>query len=178
MVLRESLAAISALALSISVGCTGSAGSPQKTQTSGSAPTVTVVAVESQKLNTTLSLPAQTIPYEAVAIFPKVTGFIDKISVDRGSHVKSGELVVQLSAPELLAQRSQAEASLQTARAHLSAAQAKLISDKGTYEHLASAAKTPGVVAGNDLLVADQTAAADQAQVEAAQHNVLAAQDA
>jgi len=134
--------------------------------------------VESQKLDTTLSLPAQTSPYEAVAVFPKVTGFIDKISVDRGSRVKSGELIVQLSAPELLAQRSQAEANLQTAQSHLAAAQAKLISDKGTYEHLTSAAKTPGVVAGNDLLVAEQTTAADQAQVEAAQHNVLAAQDA
>lgn len=173
------LAAISAFAVLILLGCTGNAGSPpQKTQKSGAAPTVNVIAVESQKLNTTLSLPAQTTAYEAVAVFPKVTGFIDKISVDRGSHVKSGDLMVQLSAPELLAQRSQAEANLQTAESHLAAAQAKLFSDKGTYEHLASAAKTPGVVAGNDLLVAEQTTAADRAQVEAAHHNVLAAQDA
>ncbi|HET7206318.1 MAG TPA: efflux RND transporter periplasmic adaptor subunit [Terriglobales bacterium] len=173
------LAAISAFAVLILLGCTGNAGSPpQKTQKSGAAPTVNVIAVESQKLNTTLSLPAQTTAYEAVSVFPKVTGFIDKISVDRGSHVKSGDLMVQLSAPELLAQRSQAEANLQTAESHLAAAQAKLLSDKGTYEHLASAAKTPGVVAGNDLLVAEQTTAADRAQVEAAHHNVLAAQEA
>ena len=179
MMLRQPLAAISAFALIISTGCTGSDGSPpQKSKNPGSAPTVSVVAVESQNLDTTLSLPAQTIPYEAVAVFPKVTGFIDKISVDRGSHVKSGELIVQLSAPELLAQRSQAEANLQTAQSHLAAAQAKLLSDKGTFDHLTSAAKTPGVVAGNDLLVAEQTTAADRAQVEAAQHNVFAAQDA
>jgi len=180
MSLRCALLSIAGLAAIISVGCTGTSGSPQsqKSQRPASSTTVNVVAVESQKLNTTLSLPAQTSPYEAVAIFPKVTGFIDKISVDRGSHVKSGELIVQLSAPELLAQRSQAEANLQTAQSQLAAAQAKLISDKGTYEHLALAAKTPGVVAGNDLLVAEQTSAADQAQVEAAQHNVLAAQDA
>lgn len=171
---------IAEFVLIVSLGCTGTLGSqqPQKSQGSSSSPTVNVVSVESQKLNTTLSLPAQTSPYEAVAIFPKVTGFIEKISVDRGSHVKSGELVVQLSAPELLAQRSQAEANLQTAQSHLAASQAKLISDKGTYEHLASAAKTPGVVAGNDLLVAEQTTAADRAQVEAAQHDVLAAQEA
>lgn len=173
------LAVITGFAVITCAGCTGTAGSQsQKSPSSSSPPTVNVVAVESQKLNTTLSLPAQTSPYEAVAIFPKVTGFIEKISVDRGSHVKSGELIVQLSAPELLAQRSQAEASLQTAHSHLAAAQAKLISDKGTYEHLASAAKTPGVVAGNDLQVAEQATAADRAQVEAAQHNVLAAQDA
>lgn len=141
-------------------------------------PTVNVVAVESQKLNTTLSLPGQTNPYEAVAIFPKVTGFIEKILVDRGSQVKAGELIVELSAPELQAQRSQAEANLQTAQAHLAAAQAKLISDQSTYEHLSAAAKTPGVVAGNDLLAAEQTTAADRAQVEAAQHGVLASKDA
>lgn len=179
MSLRWPLLAISGFAMMISVGCDGApASQSQKSQNVGSSPAVNVVAVESQKLNTTLSLPAQTTPYEAVAIFPKVTGFIDKISVDRGSHVKSGELILQLSAPELLAQRSQAEANLETAQSHLAAAQAKLLSDKGTYEHLASAAKSPGVVAGNDLLVAEQTAAADRAQVEAAQHNILAAQDA
>lgn len=179
MRLRQPLVALSGCALIMCAGCTGTSGSqPQKSQNSGSAPPVNVVTVRSQKLNTTLSLPAQTSPYEAVAIFPKVTGFIEKISVDRGSHVKSGDLIVQLSAPELLAQRSQAEANLQTAQSHLAATQAKLLSDKGTYEHLASAAKTPGVVAGNDLLVAEQTTAADRAQVEAAQHNVLAAQDA
>jgi|SRR5579872_188676 len=176
MRLRQPLVALSGFAVIICVGCVGTAGT--QPQNSGSAPTVNVVVVESQKLNTTLSLPAQTTPYEAVAIFPKVTGFIEKISVDRGSHVRAGELIVQLSAPELLAQRSQAEANLQTAQSHLAAAQAKLLSDQGTYEHLSSAAKTPGVVAGNDLLVAEQSTAADRAQVEAAQHNVFAAQDA
>ncbi|HEV2397757.1 MAG TPA: efflux RND transporter periplasmic adaptor subunit [Candidatus Sulfotelmatobacter sp.] len=179
MILRYSLLAITALAVSISFGCSSTpASQSEKPAISGSAQEVNVVAVESQKLNTVLSLPAQTTPYEAVAIFPKVTGFIEKISVDRGSHVKSGDLIVQLSAPELLAQRSQGEANLQTAQAHLAAAQAKLLSDNGTYEHLTSAAKTPGVVSGNDLLVAEQTTAADRAQVEAAQHGVLAAQDA
>jgi membrane fusion protein, multidrug efflux system len=180
MRMRCSLLAIAALVAVISVGCartSGSQASP-KSQSSGSLPTINVVAVESQKLNTTLSLPAESSPYEAVAIFPKVTGFIEKIPVDRGSHVKAGELIVQLSAPELQAQRSQAEANLQTAQAHLAAARAKLISDQSTYEHLSAAAKTPGVVAGNDLLVAEQTTAADRAQVEAAQHGVLAAQEA
>jgi len=180
MRLRSTLLAMAALAEIISVGCapTSESQASPKSQSPGSSPTVNVVEVESQKLNTALSLPAQTSPYESVAIFPKVTGFIEKVPVDRGSRVKAGELIVQLSAPELQAQRSQAEANLQTAKAHLAAAQAKLVSDQSTYEHLSSAAKTPGVVAGNDLLMAEQTAAADRAQVEAAQHGVLAAQEA
>ena len=44
--------------------------------------------------------------------------------------------------------------------------------------HLAAAAKTPGVVAQNDLLVAEQTAAADSAQIEAASKNVQGAREA
>jgi membrane fusion protein (multidrug efflux system) len=163
----------------ITSGCERTSESQAAAKSQGpGAPTVSVVTVESQKLKTTLSLPAQTSPYEAVAIYPKVTGFIEKLPVDRGSHVKAGELMVQLSAPELQAQRSQAEANLQTAQAHLAAAQAKLIADQSTYEHLSAAAKTPGVVAGNDLLGAEQATAADRAQVEAAQHGVLAAQEA
>jgi membrane fusion protein, multidrug efflux system len=145
------------------------AGSPQQ---------VTVAQVESQMLDTTLTLPAQISPYEAVDIYPKVTGFIATISVDRGSRVRAGELIIRLSAPELAAQRTQAEATLLSAQAQLAAAQAKLASDHGTYLHLAAAAKTPGVVAGNDLLVAEQTAAADNGQVEAASNNVQAVRDA
>jgi membrane fusion protein (multidrug efflux system) len=116
-------------------------------------------------------------PYEVVDVYPKVTGFIESIRVDRGSRVHAGELIVHLSAPELVAQRTQAEASLHGAEAQVAAAQAKLASDRGTLLHLEGAAKTPGVVAGNDLLVAQQTAAADNAQVEAASNNVLAARD-
>jgi RND family efflux transporter MFP subunit len=139
---------------------------------------VNAVAVESQKLNTVLALPAQIIPYETVDIYPKVTGFIDMIRVDRGSHVRAGEVMIRLSAPELLAQRAQAESDFQTAQSQLSAAQAKLASAEGTYQHLSAAATTPGVVAGNDLQVAEQGAAADRAQVQAATSNVQAAQDA
>jgi RND family efflux transporter MFP subunit len=91
--------------------------------------------------------------------------------------VKAGEVIIRLSAPELVAQRTQAEASVHSAESQLAAAQAKLASDHGTYLHLEAAAKTPGVVAGNDLLVAEQTAAADGALVEAASNNVQAARD-
>jgi membrane fusion protein, multidrug efflux system len=158
-------------------GCNNpTARSGNSTSTAGAPQQVTVVAVESEKLDTTLSLPAQITPYQVVDIYPKVTGFLDTITVDRGSRVHAGELIIRLSAPELLAQRAQAEASLQGAEAQLSSAQAKLASDQGTFQHLAAAAQTPGVVAGNDLQVAEQTATADKAQVEASLKNVQAAQ--
>ncbi|MGC0773075.1 MAG: efflux RND transporter periplasmic adaptor subunit [Candidatus Acidiferrum sp.] len=144
----------------------------------GPAQVVSVIPVESRKLETTLLLPAQLAPYEVVDIYPKVTGFLDMITVDRGSRVHAGEVILRLSAPELVAQRAQAQATQQGAEAQLSVAQAKFASDHGTYLHLAAAAKTPGVVAQNDLLVAEQTAAADSAQIEAASKNVQGAREA
>jgi len=57
--------------------------------------------------------------------------------------VKAGEAIVRHSAPELVAQRTQAEASLHSAEAQLAAPQAKFASDHGTYLHLAAAAQTP-----------------------------------
>jgi membrane fusion protein (multidrug efflux system) len=148
-----------------------------KPQQASAAPTVNVVAVKSKSLDTKLSLPAQLTPYEVVDIYPKVTGFIERLTVDRGSRVKSGEVLVQLSAPELRAQRSQAEAAMLKSQSELSAAQAKLAADQATYVHLQDASKTPGVVAGNDLLVAEQTTAAAKAQVDAANNGTRAAEE-
>jgi len=163
------------LVIAALLGC-GGAKDP-KSQQASSPQVVNVVGVQSQTLGTKVSLPAQLTAYEVVDLYPKVTGFIERISVDRGSHVRSGQLIALLSAPELLAQRSQGEAAVQKAQSELVAAQAKLASDKATYSHLQEAAKTPGVVAGNDLLVAEQTTAADKAQADAASNNVRAAQD-
>jgi RND family efflux transporter MFP subunit len=141
-------------------------------------PTAKVQATKviSQKLAITVHLPGEIEPYEVVAIFPKVTGFVKSIAVDRGSHVKTGELIAQLEAPELISQRSEAQSKVQAAQAQLAAAEAKVASDEGTYEHLKAAAATPGVVAGNDLFVAQKALDADRAQLKAQQDNVSAAQ--
>ena len=144
-----------------------------------SAPTaVTIVPVVSRKLDTTISLPAQLIPYESVDIYPKVTGFVQTVTVDRGSRVRRGQLLVRLTAPELSSQRSQAEAGVRAAQSQLATAEAKLASDNGTYLHMVAAAKTPGVLAENDVTVAGQTVSSDNGLVAAAKQNVTAAQDA
>jgi len=170
---------IVALALSLSIfGCNGNPKTAASRQAETDAQTVEVVPVSSQKLATVFTLPAQLVPFETVDIYPRVTGFMDMIRVDRGSRVHKGELIIRLSAPELVAQRAQAESALRAAESQLTSAQAKLTSDKGTYLHMASAAKTPGVVAENDVMVAGQTVSADQGQVQSAESNVAAARDA
>jgi membrane fusion protein (multidrug efflux system) len=167
------------LALLLSIfGCNGNPKAAANKQAEPDAQTVEVVTVTSQKLATVFTLPAQLIPFETVDIYPKVTGFMDMIRVDRGSRVHKGELIIRLSAPDLVAQRAQAESALRAAESQLTSVKAKLASDQGTYLHIASAAKTPGVVAENDVMVASQIASADQGQVQSAENNVAAARDA
>jgi RND family efflux transporter MFP subunit len=149
-------------------------------QAAGTAPPreVEVARVTAQALSTTVKLPAQLAAYEIVDVYAKVTGFVKSLAVDRGSRVKAGQLVAQLEAPELLAQRAQAQALFESAESQLAAAQAKWTADQATYRRMAAAARTPGVVAANDLEVAGKTAEAGEANVAALQKSAKAAQDA
>jgi membrane fusion protein, multidrug efflux system len=106
-------------------------------------------------------------PYEVVAVYPKVTGFVDWIGVDRGSLVKTGQLIARLVAPEIVSQRAEAQAKVQSAEAQRVEAEAKLAADESTYQRLKGAAATPGVVSGNDLEVAQKTAEAGRSRVKA-----------
>jgi membrane fusion protein, multidrug efflux system len=179
--MKSLLSACTVLSLAM-IGCNSENSGKGSPATAAAAPnepaTVTTVAVTSTKLQTIVMLPAQLTPYEQVDIYPKVTGFVETITVDRGSRVHRGQLLVKLSAPELVSQRSQAEAAVKAAQSQLATAQAKLASDNGTYLHMVEAAKIPGVLAENDVLVAAQTVSADKALVDAASQNVSAAREA
>lgn len=160
-------------------GC-GRNASPQPGQTAAASgpPTVEVVAVVDRPVNVTLSMPAELNPYQTVAIYPRVTGFVKSIAVDRGSRVRTGQLLATLDAPELAAQRAEAQSKLQSADAQLGAVRSKADADASSYDKLKAAAATPGVVAGNELVVAQKAVEADQSQIVAAQQTVEAARQA
>jgi RND family efflux transporter MFP subunit len=159
-------------------GPSGAAPTAAQSAGSPSAPEVETTRVVSQRLNATVKLPAQLTAYEIVDIYPKVTGFLKWIKVDRGSRVRAGEAIAQLEAPELLAQSAEAESKSQSAQSQLSAAQAKFGADQATYQRMSAAANTPGVVAKNDLEVALKASQADQAGVEALAKSAHAAEEA
>jgi membrane fusion protein, multidrug efflux system len=157
----------------------GSSGSTTNAQgTSAPAPTVEVVKVVSRKLAITVRLPGELQPYEVVAVYPKVTAFVDSISVDRGSRVKTGQLMARLVAPEIVAQRAEAQSKLQGAEAQRGEAEARLASDESTYQRLKAASATPGVVAGNDLEVAQKAVEADRARLESVREAAQAVRSA
>lgn len=151
---------------------------------------VKVVRVKKNLLKRVDQFPGEIRAYQDVAVYPKVSGFIDWIGVDRGSTVKSGEVMVRLIAPELGAQEEEAAAKAEAARVQISEVEAKLAAakatlleakaqldgDNDTYQRTKEASQTPGVVAPNDVVVLEQKVNADREKVKAWQENVEAAQ--
>ncbi len=170
--------AAGALGLAITAFACGSrentAGRAEKAASPGPQ-TIGVVRIVERPVDVVLELPGELEPYETVSIFPKVTGFVRTIGVDRGSFVRTGQVLAELEAPEVLAQRAESQSRLQAAEAQLAASRAKADADVSTYEKLKAASATPGVVAGNDVVLAEKTVEVDQSQIAAAQQNVEAA---
>ena len=164
---------------SIACGRGGSSAPPAATTVAPAGPlTIDIVHVVEQPLDVQLSLPGELTPYQSVAIYPRVSGFVKAVHVDRGSRVRAGEVLATIEAPELVAQRSEAQSKLQAAESQLAGAQAKADADRGTFDKLKAASATPGVVAGNDVLVAEKAADASRNQVDASRQNVEAARQA
>ncbi len=126
----------------------------------------------------TVDLPAEIWPFLTVSLHAKVRGYIDKVLVDRGSVVKEGELLASLTAPEMDAQIAEAESKVQAAEADRLQAEAQLAAAQSTYERTQEAAKTPGAVAGNDVVQAQKQVEAAQALVRSRQRASAAAQSA
>ncbi len=191
---RQKLTLLLTITLALNAACgSGGASKPAETKPASSpaavTPAVTVTSVLSQELSRQLRLPGELQPYQDVTLYPKVQGFIEWIGVDRGSVVKTGQLLVRLSAPEIGSQRNEAEAKVggaqaqkleaearvSSVRAQRVEAEARLAASTATYNRLKSASATPGVVSGNEVENAQRLVEAEQARVQAYKDNERAA---
>lgn len=139
---------------------------------------VDAVRVVSRSVERKLVLPGEFSSYLAVDLHARVNGFVDKVNVDRGSMVKEGQTLVTLVAPELAAQVAEAESKVRAVESQQSEAQAKLVADQSTYERLKAAAATPGAIAANELVVAEQAMEADRAHVQSLEGSLRGARAA
>ena len=139
-------------------------------------PSVEVVRVTSKAVERQVKLPGEFQPYLAVPIYAKLPGFVKRVAVDRGSSVKQGQVLVTLEAPEMLAQIAEAQSKAQALGLQRAEAEAKLAAAQSTYDRLKAAAATPGVVAENDVVVAQKTAEAAQALVRSYADSIKAAE--
>ena len=139
---------------------------------------IQLAPVVSRPVSRTINLPAEIAPYLSVSLHAKVSGYVERVLVDRGSVVKQGDLLIELSAPEIEAQIAEASAKIQAAEAERLQAEAQLAAARSTAEHLNDAAKTPGAVAGNDLVQVQKQVEAAEALANARSKAVGAAQSA
>jgi RND family efflux transporter MFP subunit len=139
---------------------------------------VDVVAVVSKNVERKVRLPGEFAPYLKADLFARVNGFVEKVEVDRGSVVKQGQLLAVLSAPELTAQRAEAEAKAHAVESQRAEAQARLVAAESTYERVKAASATPGAVAGNEVIQAEKAKDAAGELVRAQESSVTAAKAA
>src|SRR5258708_413713 len=137
---------------------------------------VEVVRVASKAVDRQVKLPGEFQPYLAVPIYAKLSGFVKTVAVDRGSTVRERQVLVTLEAPEMQAQIAEGQSKALALGLQRVEAEAKLASAQSTYERLKAASATPGVVAENDVLVAQKTAEAAQALVRSYDDSIKAAQ--
>jgi len=135
-----------------------------------------MVAVTSKPVSRTVNLPGEIQPFLNVALRARVSGYVDRVLVDRGSVVKEGELLVELSAPEMKAQIAEAESKAQAAQAELAQAEAQLGASQSTYDRMKKAAETPGAIAGNELIVAEKQVEGAKALINSRKQATQAAQ--
>jgi len=121
--------------------------------------------VLSRTVSRTGELPGEFSPFQIVSLHAKVPGYVDRVLVDRGSAVKRGELLVELSAPEMNAGIAEAESKVEVSEADRLQAEAQLAAAESTYERLKKAAETPGAIAGNELVLAGKQVDAAKALI-------------
>src|SRR5258705_4614773 len=133
--------------------------------------------VESRNRSWTVALPAELAPFLQADIEARVPGYIERVLVDRGSKVRRGQLLVELSAPEMKAQTAAAEASFHQAEADQSQAEAQAAGVESTFARLQEASKTPGAVAGNELVQSQKEREAAESLVSSRKAATRAAED-
>jgi len=153
------------LSLVIGLSLLASCSQPPAT---GTAPTpaaqdtVAVFILHTDTLKKSVDLPGELIPWLQTDLFAKVQGYVKEIKVDIGDHIRKGQTLAVLEAPEVNTQVSQSEAALASALS-------KYTASKDKYQRLfqASQSESPGIVAPVDLVNSHDQMAADSAAWEA-----------
>jgi len=150
-----------------------------------------VVMVKKRPIINSMTLSGAFTPYQQVDVHAKVAGYIQKIFVDVGDHVKTGQVLAILEVPELSAQVAGAKADIHRYQDAVTRSQSEIRRAESThaayhaaYTRLKQASEArPGLIAEQEL---DDSMAKDQeseAQIEStkaglaeSQSQLLAAQ--
>jgi RND family efflux transporter MFP subunit len=143
------------------------------------APTAPVVKVARRDLSNTLEIASEFQPLQEIEVYAKVSGYIKKLYIDWGTHVKQGQLLAELEIPELQQQLQQDEAGTRRSDQDLARAREELNRAQSAYSvaHL-TYTRLAGVQKARPELVAQEEVDAAQGKDLEANAGVSSAKDA
>src|SRR5579864_285966 len=144
----------------LAAGCGGTHKAAADDTANG--PSAAVVKVARRSIADNLEIASEFQPFQEVDVYAKVSGYIHKLYVDYGSHVRQGQVLAELEIPELQQQLQQDEASVRRSEQELTRAGEELNRAQSaynvahvTYTRLADVQKSrPELVAQQEIDVA------------------------
>jgi len=163
---------------------TACSGGDKRVQASGPTITVGVTKVVKKSLGREITLSSELVPFQEIDVYAKESGYVKKLSVDYGSHVKAGQVMAVLEIPELQVQLTEDEAEIRNSSNQVTRAQHELGRYQAQYKalHLQYTRlnevfqSQPGIVAQQEVDDAQGKDLAASAQVDAGQAALEAAQ--
>jgi RND family efflux transporter MFP subunit len=143
------------------------------------APSAPVVKVVRRDLNNELEIASEFQPLQEIEVYAKVSGYIKKLYVDWGTHVRQGQILAELEIPELQQQLQQDEAGARRSEQDLGRSREELNRAQSVYNvaHL-TYARLADVQKSRPELVAQQEIDAAQGKDLEANAGVSSAKDA
>jgi multidrug efflux pump subunit AcrA (membrane-fusion protein) len=135
------------------------------------APEVDVIQVRRGKATGELTVPGTTASFTEAYLYARANGYLKKRFADIGDHVKKGQLLALIDAPDLDSQVDQAREQLNQAKAQLEQQQAQLNLNRVTWERWRTLV-AKGVFSRQDGDQREADFLAQQALLASAQRNV------
>ena len=162
--------------------CSGSGNG--RVQAGGPIITVGVTKVVNKSLGRQITLSSELVPFQEIDVYAKESGFVKKLLVDYGTHVKAGQVMAVLEIPELEAQLQEDQAEIRNAANQVTRAQHELDRYQAQYKALhlqytrlnSVFESQPGIVAQQEVDDAQGKDMAASSQVDAGQAAVEATQ--
>ena len=176
--------ALTAVVVAVAVSLASCSGERSQVQAGGPTITVGVTKVTKKSLGRQITLSSELVPFQEIDVYAKESGYVKKLMVDYGTHVKAGQVMAILEIPELEAQLQEDQAEIKNAANQVTRAQHELERYQAQYKalHLQYTRlngvfeSQPGIVAQQEVDDAQGKDMAASSQVDAGQAALEAAQ--
>lgn len=139
-------------------------------------PKVDVVKVVTAPATSQLVIPGTTLAYMQAGIYARSSGYLSKRLADIGDHVRKGQLLAVIDAPDLDQQVAQARSAVLTSESNLAQLQAQLVLNKANWERY-KVLVAKGVFSRQDGDTQEANYRSAEANVHAAESSIQSAKD-